>query len=92
MRLFLLFLGISTLSGCNLTSGTSINIDATIVDINGSTIILEHDSAPELSASTQEFSIDPNLARRVTVGEKVSANIIIGENPQVIGFAAPAAH
>jgi hypothetical protein len=88
MRLILIILSFSTFSGCNMTSGTSVNVDAIIVDIDGSTIRLEHESVPDLPASAIEFSIDPNLARRVAVGDKVSANIIVGENPQVIGFGA----
>jgi hypothetical protein len=89
MRLFFIILGFTTISGCNLTTGASVSVEVIIVEINGSTIRLEHESVPELPASIEEFIIDPNLARRVSIGDRVSANIIVGERPQVIGFAPP---
>ena len=60
MRLFFIFLGFTTLIGCNLTTGASVSVEVIIVDINGSTIRLEHESVPKLPASIEEFAIDPN--------------------------------
>jgi|GEM_PF-2924264 len=87
MRLISIFFALSSICGCNLTSGESVNLEVKVVSINGSNVVLEHSGAPELDAGTHNFRIDPNLARRVGVGDRLNANIIIGEQPQVIGFA-----
>lgn len=70
---------------CNLSSGEAVNIEATVVEVGGGSITLDHGGTEGLPSTLRTFPIDPNLARRVERGSEVTANVIIGENPQVIG-------
>lgn len=82
------------LVACSIPAGTPHQVKGTVRETSGSTLLLEHEALPGVLEGTEtRFTVDPNLSRRVHVGDAVTANLLVppdGGPPRLIGFEARA--
>lgn len=78
------------LAACTIPAGDPHQIVGVVREAGGSTLVIEHDGVTgALDAASTRFLVDPNLARQVSAGDRVTANVLIppsGGDIRVIGI------
>lgn len=92
-------LPLALLGACSIFAGDTVTVHAVVVEVGQSSVQLDHSGAAEgLEPGLGTFVADPNLARRLTPGDRVTANLLLahGEDQarvigvEVTGHEAPA--
>ena len=63
---------------CTLWTGTTVDVPATVVRLQGSGVLLEHPGVEGWKPAGQdEVETDPNLARRLEAGDEITARLLV---------------
>lgn len=76
------------LLACTIPVADHYPLDGTVVDVGGSTVVIQHDGLEGvLDAGDTSFISEPNLSRQVSAGDEVDFFFLTTDDgPRVIGF------
>ncbi|MCB9794977.1 MAG: SCO family protein [Alphaproteobacteria bacterium] len=91
------FLPLALLGACSIFAGDTVTVHAVVVEVGQTSVQLDHSGAGALEPGVAAFVADPNLARRLSPGDRVTANLLLahGEDQariigvEVTGHEAP---
>lgn len=63
---------------CSLWTGSTVDVSATVIAFQGSGLLLEHPGVEGWRpAGRDEVVTDPNLARRLSPGDEITARLLV---------------